>query len=31
MPWNGGTDAEYNVPWTPVTPENVDSLLATRQ
>lgn len=31
MPWNGGTDAEYNVPWTPVTPENVDALLATRQ
>jgi putative xylitol transport system substrate-binding protein len=31
MPWNGGMDAEYNVPWTPVTAENVDALLATRQ
>ena len=31
MPWNGGTDTEYNVPWTPVTAENVDALLATRQ
>ena len=31
MPWNGGTDAEYNVPWTPVTAENVDDLLAARQ
>ncbi len=31
MPWNGGTDAEYNVPWTPVTAENVDALLAQRQ
>ena len=30
MPWNGGTDKEYNVPWTPVTAENVDALLATR-
>ena len=31
MPWNGGTDAEYSVPWTPVTAENVDALLALRQ
>ena len=31
MPWNGGADAEYNVPWTPVTAENVDALLAQRQ
>lgn len=31
MPWNGGTDAEYNVPWTPVTLDNVDDLLAMRQ
>lgn len=31
MPWNGGMDAEYNVPWTPVTEDNVDELLAQRQ
>lgn len=31
MPWSGGTEAIYNVPWTPVTPENADALLATRQ
>jgi putative xylitol transport system substrate-binding protein len=31
MPWNDGADAEYNVPWTPVTEENVDALLAQRQ
>ncbi|VAW20520.1 Ribose ABC transporter, periplasmic ribose-binding protein RbsB (TC 3.A.1.2.1) [hydrothermal vent metagenome] len=31
MPWNGGTDKEYSVPWTPVTAENVDELLASRQ
>ncbi|SCM76952.1 putative solute-binding component of ABC transporter [uncultured Pleomorphomonas sp.] len=31
MPWNDGKDKEYNVPWTPVTAENVDALLATRQ
>lgn len=31
MPWNGGTDAEYSVPWTPVTAENVDALLELRQ
>lgn len=31
MPWNGGQDAEYSVPWTPVTTENVDALLELRQ
>jgi putative xylitol transport system substrate-binding protein len=31
MPWNGGTQKEYNVPWTPITPENVDTLLKQRQ
>lgn len=31
MPWNDGKDAEYNVPWTPVTLDNVDALLARRQ
>ena len=31
MPWNNGADKEYNVPWTPVTADNVDALLATRQ
>jgi putative xylitol transport system substrate-binding protein len=31
MPWNGGTQKEYKVPWTPVTPENVDTLLKERQ
>ncbi len=31
MPWNGGSDKMYMVPWTPVTAENVDALLATRQ
>ena len=31
MPWNGGEDAEYNVPWTPVTMENVDALLERRE
>jgi putative xylitol transport system substrate-binding protein len=31
MPWNGGTDREYNVPWTPVTLDNVDALLEMRQ
>ena len=31
MPWNGGADAEYNVPWTPVTVNNVDALLERRQ
>lgn len=27
MPWNGGTDKLYLVPWTVITPENADSLL----
>ena len=31
MPWNGGTDAEYNVPWTPVTADIVGELLEARQ
>ncbi|MCG6111368.1 MAG: substrate-binding domain-containing protein [Paracoccus sp.] len=31
MPWNDGASKEYNVPWTPVTLENVDALLAGRQ
>ncbi|XAZ19603.1 substrate-binding domain-containing protein (plasmid) [Sinorhizobium sp. B11] len=31
MPWNGGKDKTYNVPWTPVTAENVDQLLSTRK
>ncbi|MFV0335342.1 MAG: substrate-binding domain-containing protein [Tropicimonas sp.] len=31
MGWNDGADKEYNVPWTPVTTENVDGLLAERQ
>jgi putative xylitol transport system substrate-binding protein len=31
MPWNGGTDKHYNVPWTPITPENLDALLKQRQ
>ena len=31
MPWNGGTATDYNVPWTPVTPQNADALLAKRQ
>lgn len=31
MPWNDGADKEYNVPWTPVTLDNVDALLALRQ
>ena len=31
MPWNDGGDAEYSVPWTPVTLENVDALLELRQ
>jgi putative xylitol transport system substrate-binding protein len=30
MPWNGGKDKIYNVPWTPVTTSNVDALLAAR-
>lgn len=31
MPWKGGKEKIYNVPWTPVTAENVDKLLATRK
>ncbi|MGV8989660.1 MAG: substrate-binding domain-containing protein [Cypionkella sp.] len=31
MPWNGGKDKQYNVPWTPVTADNVDALLAARK
>jgi putative xylitol transport system substrate-binding protein len=31
MPWNDGKGKEYNVPWTPVTADNVDKLLATRK
>ena len=31
MPWNAGQDAEYNVPWTPVTLDNVEDLLSMRQ
>ncbi|GAC1045414.1 MULTISPECIES: substrate-binding domain-containing protein [Rhizobium] len=31
MPFNDGKDKNYNVPWTPVTAENVDKLLETRK
>ncbi|PRD44805.1 sugar ABC transporter substrate-binding protein [Phyllobacterium phragmitis] len=31
MPFNDGKDAVYNVPWTPVTADNVDKLLEARQ
>jgi putative xylitol transport system substrate-binding protein len=31
MPWNDGKDKNYNVPWTPVTAQNVDQLLAARK
>ncbi len=31
MPWKGGTEKIYKVPWTPITLENADQLLATRQ
>lgn len=31
MPWDGGAKTEYSVPWTPVTAENADALLAKRQ
>ncbi len=31
MSWEGGDAASYDVPWTPVTAENVDDLLARRQ
>ncbi|WP_038147111.1 substrate-binding domain-containing protein [Vibrio nigripulchritudo] len=30
MPWNDGAQKHYNVPWTPVTLENVDQLLSKR-
>ncbi len=30
MPWDGGMKAEYSVPWTPVTAQNADALLAKR-
>lgn len=30
MPWNSGEEALYNVPWTPVTTDNVDTLLEKR-
>ncbi|WP_421724258.1 substrate-binding domain-containing protein [Bauldia sp.] len=30
MPWNGGNDTTYTVPWTPVTEDNVEALLAER-
>ena len=31
MPWKDGKEKLYNVPWTPVTADNVDKLLATRK
>jgi putative xylitol transport system substrate-binding protein len=31
MKWDGGTAKSYDVPWTPVTADNVDALLARRQ
>jgi len=31
MPWKGGKEKVYNVPWTPITLENANQLLATRQ
>ena len=31
MPWDGGTAKNYNVPWTPVTAQNVDALLKFRE
>lgn len=31
MSWNNGKDKEYNVPWTPVTSKNVDTLLESRK
>ncbi|KXF75782.1 sugar ABC transporter substrate-binding protein [Paramesorhizobium deserti] len=31
MPFNDGKEAVYNVPWTPVTVENVDKLLEARK
>ena len=31
MPWNDGQDKVYNVPWTPITLDNADTLLKDRQ
>jgi len=31
MTWEDGKKSEYNVPWTPVTLQNVDALLAKRK
>lgn len=31
MGWEGGSATSYDVPWTPVTADNVDDLLAQRQ
>jgi putative xylitol transport system substrate-binding protein len=31
MPWNDGQDKVYNVPWTPITLQNADTLLKDRQ
>lgn len=31
MEWAGGQLDVYNVPWTPITPENVEALLAERE
>lgn len=31
MKWNGGTDKNYDVPWTPITPANVEEQWAKRQ
>ena len=31
MEWAGGMLEEYNVPWTPITPGNVDALLEERE
>lgn len=31
IPFNGGREAIYNVPWVPITLDNVDALLAERQ
>jgi putative xylitol transport system substrate-binding protein len=31
LAWGDGTQTEYVVPWTPVTAENVDRLLAARR
>ena len=30
LQWNGGTEANYSIPWTPITTENADALLAGR-